>query len=176
MLSCGRGCDSGSPDFTEPGRGFSSPVLGLLGFIKHCPSSAQQTAQQEKFGGWIWVPFSMGKRRLRLVSDLSCLAAAFGNMEEQCGVHSRGSARPAALSPCPVVPWLHPDLSSNLQNQGWGSGSLPRAAQTLLCAQPGMACGAVRCWLLARAGCSLLGWLRTALCALSCAELPCATK
>lgn len=90
-------------------------------------------------------------------------------------------ARPWLCTPCssvsmPSGAMASSDLSSNLQNWGWGSGSLPRAAQTLLCAQPGMACGAVRCWLLARAGCSLLGWLRTALCALSCAELPCATK
>lgn len=116
--------------FTEPGRGFSSPVLGLLGLIKHRPSPAQQTAQQEKFGGWIWVPISMGRRRSCLVSGLSCLAAVFGNTEEQRGVRGRGSARPAALSSRPAARWPHPHLSSNLQNRGWGCGSLPGAVQT----------------------------------------------
>lgn len=100
-------------------KAFSAPLLELFVLVKPCLSCAKQTTQWEEFGGWVWVPIGVGKRDSCYLTPAASAAMhlAWPSLSVRC---------------CTLNGVNGPIGIADLQNQGWGSGSLPGTEETSL--------------------------------------------
>lgn len=100
-------------------KAFSAPVLELFVSVKPCLSCAKQTTPWEEFGGWVWVPIGVGKRDSCYLTRAASAAMhlAWPSLSIRC---------------CTLNGVNGPIGIADLQNQGWGSGSLSGTEETSL--------------------------------------------